>query len=154
MDCTDIHDCDSSTYCFALDIYKNLFSEIWHHEKINIIKKLRVAVSTDINDPIESKRKRHFQTDRIRSVSDCRWECPIDPELTFSKLMDWELEQVVMSANASASDDLARAVHLKAEFGNRKAAQITPLMVNNFRVKMKKTKSERNRQAVFGVIHQ
>ena len=48
-----------------------------------------------------------------------------------------------MSAKASASDDLARAIHLKAEFGNRKAAQITPLMVDNFRIKMKKTVSER-----------
>ena len=66
----------------------------------------------------------------------------VDPELSFSKLMDWGLEQDVMSAKASASDDLARAVHLKAEFGNRKAAQITPLMVDNFRIKMKKTVSE------------
>ncbi len=66
----------------------------------------------------------------------------VDPELTFSKLMDWGLGQDVMSAKASASDDLARAVHLKAEFGNRKAAQITPLMVDNFRIKMKKTVSE------------
>jgi ribonucleotide reductase beta subunit family protein with ferritin-like domain len=55
MDCTDIHDFDSSTYCFALDIYKNQFSEIWHHEIINIIKELRVAVSTDTKDLIESK---------------------------------------------------------------------------------------------------
>jgi integrase len=67
----------------------------------------------------------------------------VDPELTFSKLMDWGLEQDVMSAKASASDDLARAVHLKSEFGNRKAAQITPLMVDNFRIKMKKVVSER-----------
>ena len=67
----------------------------------------------------------------------------VDPELSFSKLMDWGLEQDVMSAKASASDDLARAVHLKAEFGNRKAAQITPLMVDNFRIKMKKVVSER-----------
>ncbi len=67
----------------------------------------------------------------------------VDPELTFSSLMDWGLEQDVMSAKPSASDDLARAAHLKAVFGNRKAAQITPLMVDNFRVKMKKTKSER-----------
>jgi integrase len=56
--------------------------------------------------------------------------------------MDWGLSQDIMKAKASASDDLARAVHLKAEFGNRKAAQITPLMVDNFRVKMKKTISE------------
>ena len=66
----------------------------------------------------------------------------VDPELSFSKLMDWGLGQDVMSAKASASDDLARAIHLKAEFGNRKAAQITPLMVDNFRIKMKKTVSE------------
>ncbi|MGD8971378.1 MAG: site-specific integrase [Desulfobacterales bacterium] len=66
----------------------------------------------------------------------------VDPELTFSGLMDWGLGQDVMSAKVSAPDDLARAVHLKAEFGNRKAAQITPLMVDNFRIKMKKTVSE------------
>jgi integrase len=66
-----------------------------------------------------------------------------NPELTFSKLMDWGLSQDLMKAKASASDDLARAVHLKSEFGSRKAAQITPLMVNNLRVKLKKTKSER-----------
>ena len=67
----------------------------------------------------------------------------VDPELSFSRLMEWGLEQDAMNAKSSASDDLARAVHLKAEFGNKKAAQITPLMVDNFRVKMKKTKSER-----------
>jgi integrase len=67
----------------------------------------------------------------------------INPELTFSKLMDWGLSQDIMKAKASASDDLARAVHLKGEFGNRKAVQITPLMVDNFRIKMKKTNSER-----------
>ena len=57
--------------------------------------------------------------------------------------MDWGLGQDVMKAKASASDDLARTVHLKAELGNSKAAQITPLMVDNFRIKMKKTVSER-----------
>jgi integrase len=65
-----------------------------------------------------------------------------NPELTFSKLMDWGLSQDIMQAKASASDDLARAIHLKSEFGNMRAAQITPLMVDNFRVKMKKAKSE------------
>jgi len=67
----------------------------------------------------------------------------VDPEVSFSRLMDWGLEQDVMCAKASASDDLARAVHLKAEFGKSKAAQITPLMVDNFRIKMKKVVSER-----------
>ena len=66
----------------------------------------------------------------------------VDPEMTFSELMDWGLGQDIMKAKASASDDLARAVHLKAEFGNRKATQITPLMVDNFRIKMKKAVSE------------
>jgi integrase len=67
----------------------------------------------------------------------------VNPELTFSKLMDWGLSQDIMKAKASASDDRARAVHLKSEFGNTKAAQITPLMVDNFRIKMKNTNSER-----------
>src|SRR5210317_363213 len=66
-----------------------------------------------------------------------------DPELTFSKLMDWGLSQDIMKAKASASDDLARAIHLKSVFGKKKAAQITPLMVDNFRIRMKKTNSER-----------
>ncbi len=66
----------------------------------------------------------------------------VDPEMTFSKLMDWGLSQDIMKAKASASDDLARAVHLKAELGNSKAARITPLMVDNFRIKMKKAVSE------------
>jgi integrase len=56
--------------------------------------------------------------------------------------MDWGLSQDIMKAKASASDDLARAIHLKAVFGKRKAAQITPLMVDNFRIRMKKTNSE------------
>jgi integrase len=64
--------------------------------------------------------------------------------------MDWGLEQDVMSAKASASDDLARAVHLKAEFGKRKAAQITPLMVDNFRIRMKKTVSEHTEKPFSG----
>ena len=48
----------------------------------------------------------------------------VNPELTFSELIDWGLEQDIMKAKASASDDLARAIHLKAELGNCKAAQI------------------------------
>jgi integrase len=74
----------------------------------------------------------------------------VDPELTFNKLMDWGLSQDIMRAKASASDDLARAVHLKSEFGNRKAAQITPLMVDNFRIKMKKTNSEHTKKPFSG----
>ena len=74
----------------------------------------------------------------------------VDPELTFSKLMDWGLSQDIMKAKTSASDDLARAVHLKVEFGNIKAAQITPLMVDNFRIKMKKTISEHTKKPFSG----
>jgi len=66
-----------------------------------------------------------------------------DPEMTFSELMDWGLEQEVMQAKASASDDKTRAGHLKGYFGRLKAVQITPLMVDNFRINMKSTKSEK-----------
>jgi integrase len=67
----------------------------------------------------------------------------VNPELTFSNLMGWGLGQDVMKAKASASDDLARTVHLRAKLGNSKATRITPLVVDNFRIKMKKTVSER-----------
>jgi len=63
----------------------------------------------------------------------------VNNEMTFSDLIDWGLSQEVMKAKASASDDLTRSRRLRAKFGNCKAAQITPLMVDNFRVKMKKT---------------
>ncbi len=63
----------------------------------------------------------------------------IDNEMSFNDLIDWGLSQEVMKAKASASDDAARAIHLKAEFGNYKATQISPLNADNFRVKMKET---------------
>jgi len=66
----------------------------------------------------------------------------IDQEITFGELIDWGLNQEVMQAKASASDDFTRAVHLKNEFGPYRAIQITPLMVDNFRIRMKKTISE------------
>jgi Methyltransferase domain len=34
MDRPDIHDCDSSTYCSALDLYKSQFAETWYPEII------------------------------------------------------------------------------------------------------------------------
>lgn len=74
----------------------------------------------------------------------------VDQEMTFSKLMDWGLGQEVMKAKASASDDLIRANHLKGYFQNHKAFQITPLMVDNFRVKMKKTISESTKKPYSG----
>ena len=63
----------------------------------------------------------------------------VDDEMTFTDLVDWGLSQEVMEAKASASDDRFRSKHLKAEFENCKATQITPLMVDNFRIKMKQT---------------
>jgi integrase len=57
--------------------------------------------------------------------------------------MDWGLTQEVMKAKASTSDDLARAGHLKSYFADYKAVRVTPLDVNNFRLKMIKTKSEK-----------
>ena len=74
----------------------------------------------------------------------------IDTEMTFSELMDWGLKQEVMKNKASESDDAARAVHLKTYFGDCKAVQISPLNVNNFRIKMKRTVSERTKKPFSG----
>jgi hypothetical protein len=67
----------------------------------------------------------------------------IDVEMTFSQLIEWGLKQDVMQAKASASDDKTRGDHLKAYLGECKAVQVTPLMVDNFRIKMTKTKSKK-----------
>lgn len=64
-------------------------------------------------------------------------------DMSFSDLIDWGLSQEVMKAKASASDDESRAVHLKAYFGEIEARQVTPLAVDNFRVKMKNTVSDK-----------
>ena len=74
----------------------------------------------------------------------------IDTEMTFSELMDWGLEQEVMKNKASDSDDAARAVHLKTYFGDCKAIQVTPLNVDNFRIKMKRTVSEKTKKPFSG----
>jgi integrase len=66
-----------------------------------------------------------------------------DFEMSFTDLMDWGLGQAVMQAKASKSDDVTRSNHLKQYFGKLKAIQITPLMVENFRVSLKVTKSEK-----------
>jgi len=65
----------------------------------------------------------------------------VDTEMTFVKLITWGLEQEVMKAKSSASDDIVRVNHLINVFENHKASQITPLMVDNFRIKMKSTVS-------------
>ena len=67
----------------------------------------------------------------------------IDLEMTYTELIDWGLKQEVMQVKASIEDDKTRAKHLKAYFGECKAVQITPLMVDNFRIKMTKTKSKK-----------
>jgi len=74
----------------------------------------------------------------------------LDLEMSFTKLIDWGLKQDVMQAKASISDDITRAKHLKAYFGEFKAVQITPLMVDNFRINMTKTKSEKTGKCFSG----
>ena len=74
----------------------------------------------------------------------------IDTEMTFSTFIDWGLKQEVMKDKASAYDDVARAVHLKTYFGDSKAVQITPLNVDNFRIKMRQTISERTQKPFSG----
>ena len=73
-----------------------------------------------------------------------------DQEMSFNALMDWGLSQEVMKAKASASDDHARSKQLRVELGNCRAAQITPLMVDNFRVKVKNTISESTKKPYSG----
>jgi integrase len=70
----------------------------------------------------------------------------VDPDLTFSQLMQWGLEQEVMKAKASYEDDIQRAALLNEYFGQLKACQINQLMVLNFRVEMEHTRSRRYRR--------
>ena len=74
----------------------------------------------------------------------------VDNEMTFNGLIEWGLAQEVMKAKASAADDRFRSKHLKAEFGNCRATQITPLMVDNFRVKMRQTTCEKTKKPYSG----
>jgi len=67
----------------------------------------------------------------------------IDAEMSFSEIIDWGLSQEIMKAKASTCDDQTRGSHLKAYFRECKAVQVTPLMVDNFRIQMTKTKSEK-----------
>ena len=69
----------------------------------------------------------------------------LQPDLAFSELVDWALDQQVMKAKASASGDKEKGKILKDYFGAYKAVQITPLMVENFRIKMKSTVSKTGR---------
>lgn len=90
---------------------------------------------------------------RARSDAFQEWDklgIQVDTEMTFGEFMDWGLAQDVMKAKVSYSDDVTRAGHLKACFENHKAAQITPLDVDNFRIKMKKTVSERSKKPFSG----
>ena len=67
----------------------------------------------------------------------------VNPDISFSQLIDWGLSQEVMKVKSSAPDDKARATHLKAHFIEQKAKQIKPLDVDNFRIKLKNSISER-----------
>ena len=73
-----------------------------------------------------------------------------DREMIFNDLVEWGLSQEVMKAKASAADDHTRSKQLRVEFGNCRAAQITPLMVDNFRIKMKNTISESTKKPYSG----
>jgi integrase len=73
-----------------------------------------------------------------------------DLEIAFSELIDWGLNQDVMKVKVSSSDDANNAKHLKSGFGNIKAAQVTPLMVENFRIKMRRTPSDKTKESYSG----
>ena len=76
----------------------------------------------------------------------------VDHEMPFAELIDWGLSQEVMKVKASASDDVTRAGHLKTNFGNYRATQITPLDVDNFRIKMKNSISEKTKKSYSGIL--
>ncbi len=74
----------------------------------------------------------------------------IDHDLSFDALMDWGLEQEVMKAKTTASEDLVKVNQLKSEFGMCKAIQITPLMVDNFKAGMKNTICKKTKRPYSG----
>ena len=74
----------------------------------------------------------------------------VNPGLTFSELMDWGFSQEVMKAKVSALDDKTRVKHLKAYFGEIEAKKVTTLAVENFRLHMKNTKSEKTKKNYAG----
>jgi len=82
-----------------------------------------------------AKQDEFYQKERFGVIA--------DPDLSFSQLMEWGLEQEVMKAKASHSDDVQRASILRDYYGSLKACQINKLMVLNFRERMRKTKSHR-----------
>lgn len=98
----------------------------------------------------KSKAEKMFRekADRFQEMES--FGVQVDTEKTFSEFIDWGLEQEVMKAKVSASDDIARGRYLKAAFGNIKAVQVTPLMVDNFRLEMVKTKSEHTKKPFSG----
>ena len=87
------------------------------------------------NEMLRMKQDEFYERERLGITA--------DPNLTFGELLAWALSQEVMKVKVSASDDAGRAQHLKAYFGRWKASLITPLMVENFRIKMKKTISKK-----------
>lgn len=100
---------------------------IYRTEKASFSKKKAEAIFRAKTDAFQEKDKLGIK---------------IDQEMTLNSLLDWGLEQEVMKVKASASDDVVRAKWLREFLGTNKAVQITPLMVDNFRIQMRKTKSE------------
>ncbi len=66
-----------------------------------------------------------------------------ESDMTLWELFEWGLEEEVMKSKKSAIDDRIRVGHLKTGLPNVKARDINPLMVNNFKIKMKKTISKK-----------
>ncbi|MFC1885447.1 tyrosine-type recombinase/integrase [Thermodesulfobacteriota bacterium] len=104
-------------------------------EKASFSKKKAEAIFRAKVDAFQEKDKLGTQVDR---------------EITLSGLIDWGLKQEVMRVKASASDDMTRARPLKSVLGDYKAVQITPLMVDNFRIQMTQTISESTKKPYSG----
>ncbi|SLM30766.1 putative Integrase family protein [Desulfamplus magnetovallimortis] len=87
----------------------------------------------------KKKAEQFFRTksDKFQEVE--QFGVQPNTDMSFEELVNWGLDQEVMKIKASAADDRVRVVNLVKEFENHKAAQITPLMVDNFRIKMTKT---------------
>ncbi len=62
---------------------------------------------------------------------------------TFGDLMDWYLELSATKKKASYNKDVQRGKILKKHFGKLPAREIKPSMVNDFKLKMEVTKSNR-----------
>jgi integrase len=98
----------------------------------------------------KKKAEKMFRTKMDSFAEKDKLGSQIDLEMTFSELIEWGLSQEVMKSKASSADDETRARHLKSVFGSFKAARITPLMVDNFRIRMKEAVSDKTKKGFSG----